>query len=403
MLEGRVQEVIYSLVAASCLTVKEQKWVESRCAAIKALTSLYKTETADLSGCMADVLSVDNVHIIYNAFFAAMEDYTLDSRGDVGAGVREASMTGLLQVTSTLTKAQPSLVSPQICRQLFCCVVQQAVEKIDRTRAHAGQVFSQLLYHSPEIPHVPHRDDLLRIFPQSVMDSVIWLAPGSTFPLLTQLLALSTYTYSVLLGLTVSVGGLTESLVKYSAAALLEYLRPLSADSQATQVFSEVVLQIFRDHQKTDRITLPMFKMLDQLLANGCFDIFADEDHSFPQTLLAMTRDEIHRCGEPQKLLASINVFCGLLQFPGKVRTNTLSQLFLLMCHRYPIVRRTTGSSLYESVVMYDDLVEDEHQEELLSILSETQWDRPLDEVRAIRNKLCDMMSVPRPVLKTKQ
>ena len=48
--------------------------------------SLYKTETADLSGCMADILSVDNVHIIYNAFFAAMEDYTLDSRGDVGAG-----------------------------------------------------------------------------------------------------------------------------------------------------------------------------------------------------------------------------------------------------------------------------------------------------------------------------
>lgn len=28
--------------------------------------------------------------------------------------VREASMTGLLQVTSTLTKAQPSLVSPQM-------------------------------------------------------------------------------------------------------------------------------------------------------------------------------------------------------------------------------------------------------------------------------------------------
>ena len=66
--------------------------------------------------------------------------------------------------------------------------------------------------------------------------------------------------------------------VKYSAAALLEYLRPLSGDSQATQVFSEVVLQIFRDHQKTDRITLPMFKMLDQLLANGCFEIFADEE-----------------------------------------------------------------------------------------------------------------------------
>ena len=40
-----------------------------------------------------------------------------------------------------------------------------------------------------------------------------WAVPGSTFPLVTQLLDLPTFRYSVLLGLTVSVGGLTESLV----------------------------------------------------------------------------------------------------------------------------------------------------------------------------------------------
>jgi len=30
--------------------------------------------------------------------------------------------------------------------------------------------------------------------------------------------------------------------------------------------------------------------------------------HSFPQELLALSREEIRKCGEPQKLLASINV-----------------------------------------------------------------------------------------------
>ena len=40
-----------------------------------------------------------------------------------------------------------------------------------------------------------------------------WRAPGDCFPRLTQLLALPSYRRSVLLGLTVSVGGLTESLV----------------------------------------------------------------------------------------------------------------------------------------------------------------------------------------------
>ena len=40
-----------------------------------------------------------------------------------------------------------------------------------------------------------------------------WRAPGDCFPRLTKLLALPSYRRSVLLGLTVSVGGLTESLV----------------------------------------------------------------------------------------------------------------------------------------------------------------------------------------------
>jgi len=67
--------------------------------------------------------------------------------------------------------------------------------------------------------------------------------------------------------------------VKYSAAALLDYLRHLASDREATQVFSDIVLQIFRDHQKVDRVTLPMLKMLDQLLANGCFDVFVNDEY----------------------------------------------------------------------------------------------------------------------------
>ena len=67
--------------------------------------------------------------------------------------------------------------------------------------------------------------------------------------------------------------------VKYSAAALLQYLSRLSNDKHATEVFSEVVLQILRDHRRVDRVTLPMFKMLDQLLANGCFEILVDGEY----------------------------------------------------------------------------------------------------------------------------
>lgn len=48
----------------------------------------------------------------------------------------------------------------------------------------------------------------------SDVDSVNWNAPSQAFPRITRLLGLPAYRYHVLLGLAVSVGGLTESTVR---------------------------------------------------------------------------------------------------------------------------------------------------------------------------------------------
>ena len=67
----------------------------------------------------------------------------------------------------------------------------------------------------PAIPSIPHRAELLEIFPAAACELEInWIAGSDTFPRFTQLLALKPYTYSVMLGLVVSVGGLTENLVR---------------------------------------------------------------------------------------------------------------------------------------------------------------------------------------------
>ena len=55
-----------------------------------------------------------------------------------------------------------------------------------------------------------------------MIEGINWGAPSDTFCLFTQLLALDTYLYHVLLGLTVSVGGLTESLVSIILGGLIE-------------------------------------------------------------------------------------------------------------------------------------------------------------------------------------
>ncbi|KAJ8318891.1 hypothetical protein KUTeg_003982 [Tegillarca granosa] len=403
---GKLKEILDGLINASKIKENKTSFAEARSDALKSIARLCKTVGVQTGGLSSQVICKDNIPELYDCFFVAMKDYTLDSRGDVGAWVREASMSGLLEVTSLIVNSDPSLITSDICEKLFCCLVQQACEKIDRTRSVAGSTFIQLLYHKPEIPHIPHRTDLEKIFPQSEVDSINWAAPSDTFARFTKLLHFKTYLYSVLLGLTVSVGGLTESLVKFSSIHLQSYLRDISKDIEQMTDFTNVLIQIFKDYQKVDRVSLPLLKMLDMLFSRGCFDVL-DSNHPFPVEVLEAVKKEITRTGDPHKLLAAADVYCGLLQFEGEVRKKCLQQISILMCHRYPRVRKQSANKLYEVFVTYDDIAPEENLDEIITIVSETQciykmMDEPVEELKPLRNKLCDLLNIPKPVLMKK-
>ena len=59
-------------------------------------------------------------------------------------------------------------------------------------------------------------------FPQDEMEYFNWASASDTFPKFAKLLSLPTYTYFVQLGLTVSAGGLTESLVRLHKTLLCQ-------------------------------------------------------------------------------------------------------------------------------------------------------------------------------------
>lgn len=139
------------------------------------------------------------------------------------------------------------------------------------------------------------------------MASVNWNAPAQAFPRITQLLGLPTYRYHVLLGLAVSVGGLTESTVskplggverwgegsspirsralpagspgpspwgrhgsgysgagltgswarllqvRHSTQSLFAYVKGIQKDLQALEGFAGTLLQVFEDNLLNDR------------------------------------------------------------------------------------------------------------------------------------------------------
>lgn len=44
--------------------------------------------------------------VVYKVFFTAMKDYTRDSRGDIGALVREAGMKGIEKVSVRIVDSE---------------------------------------------------------------------------------------------------------------------------------------------------------------------------------------------------------------------------------------------------------------------------------------------------------
>uniref|UniRef100_A0A8K9Y4K1 Tubulin-specific chaperone D n=1 Tax=Oncorhynchus mykiss TaxID=8022 RepID=A0A8K9Y4K1_ONCMY len=346
MIHGKLHQILSGL-QQSC-SQREVCFTEARRDAAKAMAQVCVTSGVSAQGGSDSVVCEGNVSAVYGALLDCMTDYTLDSRGDVGAWVNG----------------------------MMCSLAQQSAEKIDRYRAHAGSVFVRLLHsNNPAVPHIPHREELLAIFPTEGAEGLNWNAPSQAFPHITQLLRLPQYQYHTLLGLTVSVGGLTESTVRFSSQSLFDHLMLIQQDAAALGQFSETLLHVFRDNLRNDRVSIPFLKMLDQMLARACFDTFTtDQDHQFCVDLLSLCKEEIKKSKDTQKLRSAIAVFCGLIQFQGEVRKKVLFQLLLLLCHPFPVIRKTTASQVYEMLLTYDDVIDPDVMDDVMTSLSDTNW-----------------------------
>uniref|UniRef100_A0A8C5TH56 Tubulin-specific chaperone D n=1 Tax=Malurus cyaneus samueli TaxID=2593467 RepID=A0A8C5TH56_9PASS len=337
LLKGRLQQVLEGLKKVTQISPEDVSFAESRRDALIAIAKVCQTVGVKGDGSQEEYVCRDNVDQIYATLLTGVTDYTTDSRGDVGGWVREAAMTSLMEVTLLLVQNEAELINANICKQIMCWLAQQSAEKIDKFRAHAGSVFLTLLHFDhPPVPHIPHREELERIFPRSEKETLNWNAASEAFPRITQLLGLPSYQYHVLLGLSVSVGGLTETTLRYSAQSLFDYMKKIQSDPSALESFCETLLKVFEDNLRNDRVSVPLLTMLDQMLANGCFDMFTEQEK--------MCESQCHGSGQ------------------------------FLSCSALPQVRKTTASQVYEMLLTYGDVVDVAVLEQVMAILSDTNW-----------------------------
>uniref|UniRef100_H2YAQ7 Tubulin-specific chaperone D n=1 Tax=Ciona savignyi TaxID=51511 RepID=H2YAQ7_CIOSA len=401
VLQTCFMKVCHSLFRAMQVNDKsETSFAESRRDAVIAVSRVCKTVGANSENNMNAGICSDNIRLIYDAIFLALNDYTRDRRGDVGSIVRLAAVKSLQSITELIATKQSQLLSPEIMLKVMCCVLQQACEKIHKVRDVAAATLLSLLYNQ-SIPNIPDQDQLCKIFdtrnPTFTMMNLFFR--------LSKVLNLPTYSYHITLGFVISVGDLTQSLSEASGNALFTYIGTIRDEHEKLLQFCSNLVKVFNNYVKQDRVIVPLLKSLNQLLVQDGLDILYKGDHckladdSFQREIFSLVKTEISKSRDPQKLMIGIQVYCGLLQFDDPVlHKSILSQMMIMLCQRFPIVRRTAATQLYEVVLTFDEILAlPEHLDVVMESLSEVEWDQPVEELRPLRNKLCQYFGVAVP------
>ena len=190
-------------------------------------------------------LTPDMVCKVFESYLLALNDYNVDRRGDVGSWSRVAAMSGLETLTyaaasrmllrcengsAELSNERPWF-DESICIRVFGGLLKQCSEKLDSVRSHAGGCLSRMLTcTSPTIPFVPGRDNLLgslRLKSQSdrSLKMTNWANPAITYRMTMAAANVDELFPFIISGMIVSVGGLGESVSRFSEEALLAWIR----------------------------------------------------------------------------------------------------------------------------------------------------------------------------------
>ncbi|KAL6062350.1 Tubulin-specific chaperone D [Balamuthia mandrillaris] len=373
----------------------------------------------NLADCLSSAAIRTHFGAIASTLLKALEDYTTDGRGDVGSWVRKAAVNAMVKWTIKVCQLQledkvaEDLWNAELCKNLMAKLVGQCVEKGDRIRQNAGEAFQQLLYHTrPEIPFIPHREDLLKLFP-ILPTALNWAASSVVYPRAVQLLRYEEYRHEVICSLAVSIGGGTVSVARDAEESLCNYLGELKQEPvddsdlpPTLKLVSHEMAIVLRKAilQRDDRLIIPMLKTLTAVLASGHLSILQPSKNAWSKNVLKLVSAVVRQSSKDAiKLLESVKVLCGLLSFGDTTRTQALDQLMLLLSHPFPKLRSFTADTLAAALLKTDETTTEENKTAILHLLVEPEhWlTSDLSVVHEKRKELCQLLGIaaPHPII----
>ncbi|KAF8380470.1 hypothetical protein HHK36_027956 [Tetracentron sinense] len=399
---------------------------EARVNAVRGLASVCETlsDTRKHSVFLSEEDDMSMYLLIKNevmhTLFKALDDYSVDNRGDVGSWVREAAMDGLEKCTYILCERESvgfptkrsgvscvlelpdsdmvkhdqkhSLFDVSLATSLIGGIAKQAVEKIDKIRDVAAKILQRILYNDKIfIPCIPYREKLEKIVPNQA--DLKWGVPAFSYPRFVQLLQLSCYSRSVLSGLVISIGGLQDSLRKASLTALLRYLQVTETEEEESSsrefMLGTDLLWVLQRYKRCDRVIIPTLKTVEILFTKKVFLNMEAHIPVFCGGVLDSLAVELKGSKNFSKLYAGISILGYIASVSDPINSLAFSQLLTFLCHRYPKflcvyiqIRKASADQVYLVLLQNGNLVAEDKIDKAIEILSETRWEGDIEEAK---------------------
>lgn len=362
-------------------TTEGRENIDSKTEAVLSLARVCVTAGVEEGG-----VTLCQIEAVLDILTRGMDDYTYcPKKGDAGANVRRACMTSFKELICYLASAAPSAIPEAQVTSLVCALAQQCVEPVDNVCRLAITTFTELLYNTPEIPYIPHRDEARKILPAN-LESIINLRHSKeTFPYWSQFLMLDSYREPLLKGFLVSVGSMSENFFMIGKETLLSFLGTVRQDRTLEESVYGFFTGLLSDNAFVNRALTKYLTAMDHLAVCGAFTGAPPE---FAEAFQREAWLKSYRSKSFQKLEALSSFLATWLQFGGDVRKKVLIKLFRLLQHRWSKVRMATALRLCESLLLYTVLEDEEKLDEACSLLSQTDWNEADVDIPVKRLKM---------------
>ncbi|KAL6538962.1 hypothetical protein OROMI_025288 [Orobanche minor] len=437
-LATRWKDVLLKLCSSCAIEVNpDDRDAEARANAVKGLVSVCETLTHENEQSriqsMEDNLSLFLLikHEVMETLLKALDDYSVDNRGDVGSWVREAAMDGLERCTYILCKqdyvgltersehvdyvlelstADSSqlhlLFDANLATRVVGGICKQAVEKMDKLRETAAKILHRLLYNKiTYVQHIPHRKKLEELVPNEA--DLKWAVPSFSYPRFVHLLQFSSFSRLVLSGLVISVGGLQDSLAKASVTALLNYLQVVDGEepkemSREYRLATDM-LWVLQQYRGCDRVIVPAMKTIEILLSKKIFLTMEAYTSIFISGALHSLEVELKGSKDFFKLYLGIAILGYIALHSDSINTPAFHQLLRFLGYRFPKIRRTAAEQVL-SVIQVKILVRpgESKLHNAVKIVSETCWEGDLEAAKQQRFELYNIAGLETDLIRSR-